>query len=244
MVVLVTGTYEPEAPRTALGFVPGTAERIEYVKEVEGPVAGDPSGGSFAVLNRPVFLSPGALVENGPGGEDLADGALVEVSGLVETDGTVRATYVRVKGRFGPAHEVQVSGSVSDFSVLVGTFRVDGSLVAFAEGTTAFPAGIPRNGERAEVRGVLGADGETLVARVVRLLPALPAGSEVELEGVVGFVDVGNVQFTLDRLIVDARSAAFKGGSIGDLRTGDRVEVTGVIDEEGVLVAKKVEIED
>jgi len=244
MVVLVTGTYEPDAPLTSLGFVPGVAERIEYVKEVEGPVAGDPSAGPFAVLNRPVSLSPGAVVESGPEGEELSDGALVEVSGLVETDGTVRATYVRVKGRFDLAREVQVTGLVSDFSVEDGTFRVDGRLVVFDAAATDFPAGIPENGDRAEVRGVLEQGGETVQASVVRILKGFPAGRRVEVEGVVGFVDVANAQFTLEHLVVDARSATFEGGGIEDLRSGDRVEVQGVIDENRVLVAKKVERED
>ncbi len=244
MVVLVTGTYEPDAAPTSLGFVPGVAERIEYVKEVEGPVAGDPSAGPFAVLNRPVSLSPGAVVESGPEGEELSDGALVEVSGLVETDGTVRATYVRVKGRFDPAREVQITGSVSDFSVEDGTFRVDGRLVVFDAAATDFPAGIPEDGDRAEVRGVLEPGGETLLASVVRIVKGLPADRQVEVEGVVGFVDVANAQFTLEHLVVDARAATFEGGGIEDLRSGDRVEVQGVIDENGVLVAKKVERED
>lgn len=244
MVVIVTGTYQPDAAPTPLGFVPGQARRIEYVKEVEGPVAGDPVSGPFAVLNRPVVLTPRALVELGPDGEELAEGALVEVSGLVEADGTVRASYLRVRGQFDPTREIQWRGTVSDFSVQEGTLRVDGNLVTFDEATTDFPEGIPRDGDRVEVRGVLAPDGDTVEARVVRLMKGFAPGGRVEVEGVVGFVDVANAQFTVDQLVVDARSAVFQGGSLEALRSGDRVEVEGEIDEHGVLVARKVEFED
>lgn len=230
MVVRITGTYRP-GEATPAGYVPGEAEEVRYESTIRGVVT-SASGVAFQVLGRTVRVVGSTRFEDGqtPGAGDL-----VEVSGLDEPDGGLRATFVRVLGAFDPeTDEVKVKGPAHGVDEASGTFWVGDQEIRAPEGLR-----LPAENEHVEVRGRL--EGGVLVAeRIESGEEGLPEGHEVEVSGVANVV-VGT-WFTLDGTEVDASGASFEGGTAADLRPGLRVEVEGTV-ENGIVIAREVEIQ-
>ncbi|WP_025323967.1 DUF5666 domain-containing protein [Deferrisoma camini] len=233
MVVRITGTYRPGETTTA-GYVPGEADEVRYDSTIRGVVTWV-SGSAFEVLGRAV-----RVVGSTRFGDDERPelGDFVEVSGLDEPDGGLRATFVRVikrSGEFDPeTDEVKVKGAAHTVDPEAGTFRVGDQPVRA-------PAGVPLPAENevVEVRGHL--QNGVLVAEAIEGGESpLPEGHEVEISGVVNLAS--GTWFTLDGTEVDAADAKFEGGTAADLRPGLRVEVEGTV-ESGIVIAREVEIQ-
>ena len=243
MVVRVSGTFDPAAPPTALGYAPGSAEQVEYTGEVEGPVSVDPATGGISVLGRPVEISPGTRLEGIPSADGLADGDVIEVSGLVGPDGRILATYVELTcraGECGPGDPaVDLRGPVEGLDPQAGRFRIHGQGVRFDDATEILLD--LREGAEVWVRGWLDPDGEVLAGLIEPGGAELPEGHHAELEGIVGTVWPADLRFTVGGIEVDAAETSFEGGAFGDLRPGLRVEVEGIV-VGGWLQAREVEI--
>ncbi|GAB6064311.1 DUF5666 domain-containing protein [Deferrisoma palaeochoriense] len=230
MVVRITGTYRP-GETTPAGYVPGEAEVVRYESTIRGVVT-SASGAAFQVLGRTVRVVESTRLEGGAGPQV---GDLVEVSGLDEPDGSLRATFVRAVGPFDPAaDEVKVSGPAQGVDSDARTFSVGEQQIRVPQGLV-----LPTEGATVEVHGHL--EGDVLVAeRIEAGEEGFPEGHDAEVSGVVNVV-VGT-WFTLDGTEVDASGAKFEGGGAADLRPGLRVEVEGTV-ENGIIVAREVEIQ-
>ena len=243
MVVQVSGTFDPAAPPTALGYTPGVAEQVVYTGEVEGPVSVDPATGGISVLGRPVVISPATRLEGIASADGLADGDVIEVSGLVGPDGRILATYVELTcraGECGPGDPaVDLRGPVEGLDLQAGRFRIHGQGVRFDDATEILTD--LAEGAQVRVRGWLAPDGGVLAGLIEPGGTDLPEGLHAEVEGIVGTVWPADLRFTVAGIEVDAAGASFEGGTFGDLRPGLRVEVEGTV-AAGRLAAREVEI--
>lgn len=238
-VVLVTGTIDDNNTT-------GTASSVVFNDTVEGPVASvDAVAGSFVVLGQTVFVGAGTSIDDSCPAtlEGLLGVAAVEVSGPVRADGSVEATRVECKAVAG---EMEVTGIVSNHDSGGMTFQINALVVDYSSAAIDnFPTGSISNGDPVEAKGMtLGSNGELEATRVEYKGGQLAGneGDRIELEGfITRFVSSTNFDVSGQPITTNG-STTFEGGAAGDLGLNLKVEVEGLQDASGTLVASKVEI--
>lgn len=238
MVVRVEGALDE-------GGATGQAERIVFDDLVEGPV--ESVVDISAQVRTAVVLGQTVIVDQGtPGFDNLLPGAVVEVSGFVRPDGSIRATFIRrsavsADAFLGQENSFEVQGRVSG---LAGTtFRIGALTVDFGNVT-------PRNGTLAdgllvEVKGRELVGAVLTAADIEVKVPGLGVAdrARAEVEGLVAGLDPSAATFTLGGQPVDFSAAAFRGGLATDLANGVKVEAEGAL-AGGILQASEVKFED
>jgi hypothetical protein len=168
----------------------------------------------------------------------------VEVSGTIDPNGVVFATFV---GGVATLSEYKAIGFVSALSA--GSFDLAGLEVdSTAASLEDFPDDMLANGQLVEVK--MPTDGfssppAVAVASEIELLPSpeISEGAELEIEGLIDrFVSLTDFSVHGIPVTTDA-GTVYEDGDSSLLRLGIAVEVEGVADAEGVVVADKVEIE-
>ena len=224
------------------------ADDVIYNKTLEGPVTSiDVNAQSFVVLGQTVFIDdvgttfdssdsdPNPLV-NFAG---LRIGDNVEVSGLIGADGIIRATRV---DRQEAGDQLEIRGVVAGLTTT--TFTINEQVVDYA---SASPLGFTlADGDFVEVKGDSINGSGQLVATEVKLEEGLPSGGdgdEGELEGFVTDFDPnspGTFSVNGSPVITDAATEV-TGGVVA---LNARVEVKGIFNAVGELLADTIEIKD
>lgn len=221
------------------------ASSVSFGDRVQGPISNiDQVVGTITVLGQLVRIDADTSFDesiNPASIEGLAVNDIVEVSGLVLSDGTISATRIEIKPAGG---EFEVTGIVSNLGA--STFEVNGLVVDFsAAQLDDFPGGSPENGQLVEVKGTsFGPGGEFEATRVEFQDDNLPGDQDtrVEIEGfITRFVSASDFDVEGVGVTTNA-STTFVNGGPGDLALNRKVEVEGTIDAADVLVATKVEI--
>jgi hypothetical protein len=223
------------------------ASRVEYRAQIKGPVQAltvqDAALGTATLTvfgqavatNSTTNLAGTQLDLTRP--HALAVGDPVEVSGLLDANGTLVATYFETKAALA---QYQVIGKVANLTAT--TFHIGALTIDFSSAGAS-----PHAGDTVEARGPASgfdAGTNTFVADSVETLTGLSATRDepLETEGyITRFVspadfDVGTVHA---RVVSTTR---FDGGSAASLAQNVKVEMEGTVDSNGVLVADKVEI--
>jgi hypothetical protein len=227
----------------------GIAERIDVENELRAPIASiNPasSPASFVAGGITVLVESGTVFVNAAGFAALSTGARVEVHGLRDAGGNLRASRVELVGT-GAADELR--GAVSSIDVAADTFVLNGITVSYARAAFG-PAGAGesslRSGTVVEVRGTLA--GNVLTATQVDFEDLEDdslrgrADEEQEVEGFVsGFTAHPGSFLVNGRSVTTTSSTRFEDGTAGDLVNNVKVEVEGIVNAQGVLVASKVE---
>jgi len=240
-VVTVTGSIDKQDPTR------GTATTVVFDDAVQGPLQSkDASAGTLIVLGQSVRVSATTSFEAAiqpPSIDGLSLGQILEVTGLIRSDGTIDATRIELR----PAStEWEATGRVSAHDAGQLTFMLNGLSVDYSSALVeSFPRGSITDGDLVEIKGspALGSTGE-LIASVVELKggPAVgAAGDRMEVEGfITRFADatdfdVGGIPVTT------TNQTTFDDSSPADLGIDVQIEVEGEVDAAGVLVAFKVE---
>jgi hypothetical protein len=249
MVVTVQGERSSDG-------LQGTASEVVYDPDVEGvveslvPMLGDPLDAAddevlFTVLGG-AFIADRSTVFDDTTFDDFqasGSGWIVEVSGLVEAGGTVRATRLELTSDQAPVvgvTSIEVEGTVANLdpgvSFEIGTVTV---LIDGLCGTTSFEGPISE-GDEVDVDGlfVSGAPDEEVCALEVSFEDDFDDDENFEIEAIVTSV-VSNASFVVGGIPVDASNASFQPASL-EVVVGMRLEVEGNLDA-GVLVADEVE---
>jgi hypothetical protein len=243
MVVRVEGS------RSSNGLT-GTASQITFDDSLEGPIEAAPvlngARKSFTIFGQAVIVEDGITVfDDGATFANLAMDDVVEVSGLPDETGAIRATRLELKGTFTPGvSRAELKGTISGLDRGMQEFTVSGVLVQYASAvfddlTEADLA----DGLLIEAEGVLSSAGILVADRIERENVGLGVddADDVELEGFVsGYVSDAN--FMVSGVQVDASLATFEPAGLM-LVDGLHVEVDGDL-VAGVLQATKVELED
>ena len=179
---------------------------------------------------------------------DVKDGARVEVKGTRQADGSILATRVELK-QAQAQQEAEVEGVVSattgacpSLTFMVNTTKVTtNSATTFRDGICADV----KDGARVEVKGTRQADGSILATRVE--IKKAQAQQEAEVKGVVSG-STGTcpaVTFMVNTTKVTTNSAtAFRDGTCADTtKNGARVEVKGARQNDGSILATRVELD-
>ena len=230
--------------------VNGTATAVTVLTAVQGPVDQiAPGTNNLTVMGQPVAIDDQTLFDDSIQPNDLSGLSLndiVEVSGTVDPNGTIRAMRIEIKSATETLKKVR--GFVDSVSVPTQTFTINGLTIDFSTAVeNDFGANGPPVSAFVSVRGTSPLAGDTLIATVVDdETRSFANETNAEIEGFITAAagstytlvsGAGTFQFQTDA------GTIFEGGVAGDLVVGLKVEVGGAFSG-GVMIADKVSIQD
>lgn len=232
-----------------------TAQKVLVDEVLEAQVESiDLGAGEFTALGQTVLVTANTLFDNAFSPRSLEGvviGDFLEVNGFIDADGRIVATRIELET---DETDFEVTGFISALNTTARTFEINDLLVDYAGASLDddFPPGGPSEGDLVEVEGDFFESG-TLVADDVeyRGNPARFAcddfgddDCEVEIEGFITSVNSAS-SFELNGIPVTILSTTqFEDGSASDIAANAKVEVEGILDADGVLLAESIEFED
>jgi cytochrome c-type biogenesis protein CcmE len=173
--------------------------------------------------------------------EQLAIGVAVEVKGELNAEGVIVARKIELDSEGdSDEREAEIEGKISEFTS-AQSFKI-GEQVIVTNEQTEFKHGTASDlalDVGVEVEGEINNDG-ALVAKKVEFAEQ----DEFEVEGKVTEF-TSNTDFAIgEQKITTTTDTEFKNGSAAMLQLGVELEVEGTLNENQVLVAKKVEFEE
>ena len=244
-VVVVKGSIDDDR-------LTGTATTVSYDDVVKGPVevgSVDLAGQTFRVLGQTIQVTTSTAFDDSiqpPGLEGLAEGDVVEVSGLPGSDGIIRATRIQRSA----AVVYELTGFVSNLDTGAFTFDIGAQTIDYSGAQLDdFPTGGPSNGDYVEAKGSAFTAGGALVATRVELENALGGddlgenGDDAEIEGyVTGFRSSSDFDLLGIRIRTTA-STVFERGTAADVRLDVRLEAEGLVQSDGSVLADKIQFQ-
>jgi hypothetical protein len=243
---LVTVTGERDEAGTT-----GLASSVSLRTNVRGPVgAVNAAASELTVLGQRVLVGFDTVLALGSASPTLASiavGDVVAVSGFVGGGGLIDATRIE---RAAAGTEVAVLGIVMGLDASARRFSIGSLAVDYGSAVLIedFPSGAPRLGDRVFVKGVMSSSGSMLLARELHFAEEAEEeqqpGGEVEVEGLISrFVSPADFDVA-GRAARASSTTVYEDGSAASLALNVRVELEGTIDSLGVIVARKIEIEN
>ncbi|MFK8015223.1 MAG: DUF5666 domain-containing protein, partial [Gammaproteobacteria bacterium] len=224
-----------------------TATRITYDDVVTGPAQSiDIASNTLVVLGQTVRVTADTSFDDDfavPSLDGISVGQILEISGSVDSDGSIVATRIE----FEPAGtELEVTGVVAALNSAAQTFTLGNLQVDFSNAMLSdFPNGVISDGDFVEAKGSqLGANNELIASEVEleRLFPDAEEDDFAEIEGfVTRFVSIEDFDVANFPVVTNAQTV-FQGGTAADIGLNVKLEVEGVINANGALVANEVEI--
>jgi len=250
MVVKVEGSFDDNG-------VDGSATQVTYDDDLEGPISAfaETTPGlvkTLTIMAQTVILQNGVtrFDNNDPNFDEFADvgpgnvGNVVEVSGFVNFDGSIQATFIERKALApAPGDIFEIKGTVANLNPVLSTFEINGLTIDFSGATVR--DGILANGALVEVKGD-NLVGNTLFATDVEIKPAglgLDDADKAEVEGFVSNLNTVAKTFEVNGQQVNYSAANFVGGIETELANGTKVEAEGPI-RNGILEAVKIEFKE
>ncbi len=238
------------------------ADRIEFKDNLEGPVTGvNIDTQTFEVLGQTVKIDVSTVFEDSRNDVKIAGnidailaaivaGNIMEVSGYVDVNGMIHATYIELKlSEFTPGvTKVEIKGIITNLDTPSGTFTI-GNLTVDYNSATELPSSGLSNDMYVEVKGTLDDSGLVLNATKIELEDddfEEISGKKIEIEGIVTTIVDVNGQFEVNRRsvrIITGTTLCENCTIETDILPGVEIEVEGTVDEKGVIVADKIEIE-
>jgi hypothetical protein len=239
MVVTVEGTLSEDGKSTI-------ADRVIYNDNVEGPVQSisdsDTTTKEVAVLGQNVILD--VLTEfKGTTFDTIELNDVVEISGLVDDTGAIRATFLEKTGEFTPGLVVEIQGFVVNLDADLETFEINDLTVDYSlADVSGLPGGVPADGLWVEVEGVLDNVGGEMMATEIQLGDEVGTedADQIEFMGfVTDFVSVS--EFSLGNQVVHTDGETlFVDGRPEDVALGAKLEAEGSL-MDGILFAEEIE---
>lgn len=225
------------------------ADVIEMHSNVQGPISAiDTTAQTLVVLGQKVVLSATTSFGGGTTPPTLATlkvGDIVEVSGMVATNGDIQATRVELESANAP---LRVIGKAASTDTSAKTLQINALTVDYSTATLAdFSTGAPKDGDLVEARGTtLNTAGALVATRLEnRTGKGLKAdmNGESEVEGLITRFASATDFDVNGHAVGTSSSTVFQGGVAGDLALNVHVEVEGAANAAGVVQATRVEFE-
>ncbi len=245
MVVMVTGTINEDG-------VTGEASDIEYSENLQGSIQTiNLSDSSFTVLDQTIITDELTNFEGEITLETLEVGQLVEVSGMLNADGAIVASLVKLED---PAtSELKVEGVVSNLNAENSLFELNGLVVNYAladiEDIDQLIEGVYVRVRSSQdlVEGVLQAD--KIVVKGTDDGAAAGAqdpvpGSPVVIDGIIdSFESLSSFTVNGEQALVNELTNFLSGSSSADLILNARVRIKGTLDDAGVIVVEHLTLQ-
>jgi hypothetical protein len=242
-VVTVRGTREAGATR-------GRADSVAFDANLEGPVqAVDASAGRLVVLGTPVTTNETTVLDLGsrpPAVTSFAIDERVQVSGFVGAGGAIAATRISARPALS---RLRVRGTVANLNRAAARFEINALTVDYRSAVLVdgFPTGEPSNGDEVVVEGAgLGGRGELVAEELVMAEPELEGrnGDHAEIEGLITrFISPADFDVS-GAAVTTSAVTVYEGGSAADLQLNVKIKVDGIVNDDGVIEARKIEVKD
>jgi hypothetical protein len=226
------------------GGTTGTATRIVFDDEVEGPIQSiDLAASRMVVLGRTINAGPGTSFDDRivPRSlEGLVVGDRVEVSGLVASDGAVNATRIERKAA---QSSVEVKGAVASLDTTARRFALGQMTVSYAAAQlVGFASGQPANGDSVEAVGTIDGAGVLVASRLEKEDGSSGSNDQqADYEGLITrFVSPTDFSVASQRVTTTA-STVYRGGGAANLALDVAIDVEGRFNASGVVVATEIE---
>ncbi len=223
------------------------ADRVIYSPNIVGPVESisviDATTKEIVVLGQTVIVNVITKFEetdfNG-----IAEDNVVSVSGYLDDNGVIRATFLEQIDDGTLIFEV--TGFVENLDSNLKTFMINDLRIDYDAISSTLSQGIPAENQLVEVEGEL--VGGELVADTIELADELDGedGDEVEIMGFVTEVisvndiikfKIGNQEVHVDS---DPEIIEYVDGDPSDIKPGQKLEAEGSL-ENGILIAVEIE---
>ncbi len=239
MVVRVVGRLNPDGS--------GMAEGVFFSADLQGPVenliALDARTRRVLILGQAVIIDDRTFFRN-TAPSALSEGMVLDVSGYVDENGIILATFVgKIAESLPPGGPVKIKGEVQDLDTGAKTFRI-GALEIDYTAATRVPPTVPESGQFLEVRGRLQAPGLLIADRLELEEDNGSAAFEtIDLEGIVTQIR-SSAEFKLGRQIVRTDQAtAWTTIMPEELTPGIRVVVRGAL-LDGAILAREIRLSE
>jgi len=230
----------------------GTADTVSYNDAVKGPIeAGslDLVNQTFRVLGLSIRVTTATIFDDAIQPRalaGLAEGDVVEVSGLPDADGFIRATRIEPSA----AGAFELKGFISNLDTGAFTFDLGSQTVDYSGAQLDdFPAGGPADGDYVEARGSAFTIEGALVASRVQREDDLSGddlgndGDDAEIEGyVTGFRNASDFDVLGIRIRTNA-STEYERGSPADIALNVRLQAEGELQADGSILADKIQFQ-
>ena len=230
----------------------GIAETVIYEDAVKGPIdVGSlvPVNGTFRVLGLPIRVTTTTIFDDSiqpPSLGGLSEGDVVEVSGLPDADGFIRATRIEDS----VASLFEVTGFVSNLDTGATTFAIGDLTVDYSSAQLDnFPGGAPVNGDLVEAKGSSFTIEGVFLATRLEKEDGLDDdnlgedGDDVEIEGyVTGFRSRADFDLLGIRIITDS-ATVYERGTADQVQLNVRLEAEGDLQADGSVLAEKIQFE-
>ena len=230
--------------------------------ELQGVVQAAPSGGlvgDWTIAGRTVHATVATVFDQSDG--PIGVGAIVEVKGAAEADGSVTAAKIDVQQGVGstpPAPgaaggEVHFSGAIDSLpaGTLLGVWKVAGRSVTVVSTTHLEQEhGGFAVGATVEVEGSSDASGAvtafSIELRGGGAATPVPPVASTEIHGTIDALPAGGLigDWTVTGRKVTVTTATSLEAEHGTFAVGDPVEVKGTVQADGSLLATRIEAED
>jgi len=229
------------------------AQSVSYEEIIQGPVSNlDINAGTFTVLGQNVITDNLTSFDDDIVPEDitgLSDGSIVEISGVRDANGDIRATRIDISD--DADGDFEVHGIVENLDLVAMTFNIGDLMVGFAgaELDDFGPNGI-QNGDLVEIEGSTFLNDGTFVATEVENENddeddrEGDDDDEAEISGLVTAIDSAT-RFTIGTTtVIITDSTEFEDGSASNIVLNASVEAEGRFNDNGELIAEEIEFEE
>jgi hypothetical protein len=222
----------------------GTAETVTFDNHARGPIDSlDRVMQRLVVLGQIVRVDDTTRFGAAPLGA-LEVGNIVELSGFVDADDALQATRLdRIQDAFTPGTELTSTGTVMDLENTAQTFRLHALQVDFS--AAQLPDGQLRNGQVVTVTSTQNVlNGVLFAERVAVNNPGIPGnpGEVVELQGIITRVTAADTFEINGQPVRLTPSTVFERGTAADIAVNVGIEIEGILDANGVVIAEEVEL--
>lgn len=229
------------------GGTSGNAARVVFNSDVRGPVESitvlDPGVLRLVVMGQPVIVDETTAVSGG-NASDLATGNFVEVSGLVDASGDLRASFLdKLAETFIPGGNVEVEGLVRNPDPVAMQFEIGLASITYGSADLSGLVAGPADGQRVRVKGTYSAG--ILAASEITAASELGASNsqDVETQGFVSGIMSSNEFLLGMQSVRTSASTLYRGGVLADLRVGAKLQVEGSLSG-GVISADEIIFKD
>ncbi|MBI3609560.1 MAG: hypothetical protein HY204_02525 [Nitrospirae bacterium] len=242
MVVTVHGTFNADGTT-------GSASSIEYKDDLEGVIQDiNAPNLTLTVMSQKVVADAATRYENVGDFSGLNVGNVIEVSGFVNADGSIQATFIELKA---PQHisgtEIELKGKITSLDPLAMTFLIGDQKVDYSHATLEPTGLVLADGLYVEVKSTTGIDSAgALTASKVKAEDNSVGGSEGDELKIEGYVTryVSATDFDINGQPVATTSlTTFKDGTAAMIGLNVLLEAEGTLDADGVLIAREISFE-
>ncbi|HHL19179.1 MAG TPA: hypothetical protein ENJ33_05545 [Thiothrix sp.] len=222
----------------------GTAYKVVFSNLIEGPVTSKPAllSTNIEVMGQTIHTNNLTVLHGFSLLSDVALADILEVSGFIDANGIIQASSITLKKQ--APHAFEIKGKISNLDLSKQTFTINTLQIDFSNAPINTSSGQLAEGQTVVITGQTFFN-NTLFAITVteEVINTLPSGTKIEVEGIITRF-ASATDFDLNgRPIIITTDTIFKDGAINALKLNAAIEVEGISNANGILVADSIELE-